>query len=324
MDDSWVWTRYWQFDRVASCMDGAGLSNYAAEVAEGWRNFFEELPPHSIVLDLCTGNGAIALLAAEIGRRNDRDFAVIGVDQAAIDPRRYVTKFREDLGHIEFRARVNVEELPFANQSVGAIVSQYGIEYTDMRRSLAEVERVLSPGGRLRFVVHAADGVVAAGARSTINDADYLLTEVDLPGVTARCLTAVLAVERGSDVTQEKKIVARAAIKQFEAALRGAAERMEIAIDRTMIRNAGSVLVDTYSKRRYFPLSRLLEKVDEVRTEIVAHKGRSRALVESALRDGDIGSICRQLGQAGLEVTYSSLKKQDRLIGYVLEGSKKL
>ena len=321
-DDSWVWSRYWQYDRVASCMDGAGATNYDEEVAQGWRDFFESLTPHTDILDLCTGNGAIALIAAEVSRRKAGGMAITGVDKAQIDPAAHVTKFRQDLDAIRFMAGVAAEDLPFADCSFGAVVSQFGIEYSDTHRSGAEVIRVLAPGGRVRLVVHAAEGAIAAGTKEVLSEADFLLEESDLPGVAARCLEAVIAVERNPGASAQARTLAEQQVRNFREALARAAERLKHATDKAMIRNTASVLADTYKKRGYFELPELLAKVEEVRTEIVAHRGRSIALANAAVSEEGLRALCDQWGAAGLELTYSPLHKRERLIGYVVNGTK--
>ena len=47
MADPSIWDRYWHFDRVASCFDAAGTEDYDDSVADGWRHFFEALPPEA-------------------------------------------------------------------------------------------------------------------------------------------------------------------------------------------------------------------------------------------------------------------------------------
>ena len=44
MSDGGIWDRYWHFDRIASCFDGAGATNYDDCIADGWRAFFAGLP----------------------------------------------------------------------------------------------------------------------------------------------------------------------------------------------------------------------------------------------------------------------------------------
>src|SRR5215212_736587 len=119
---STAWDRYWHFNRIASCMDDAGRSNYDERIAGPWRAFFAGLPPCD-VLDICTGNGAVALIAATAG------MSVTGIDLADIDPARFVTPMAETLSGIRFLGGTNAAALPFPDGSFGAVVSQYGIEY---------------------------------------------------------------------------------------------------------------------------------------------------------------------------------------------------
>src|SRR4030095_8608677 len=67
MDARSAWNRFWNYDRLASFGTGVGAGNYGDEIAAGWREFFLGLPAGARVLDLCTGNGAIAVMALEAG-----------------------------------------------------------------------------------------------------------------------------------------------------------------------------------------------------------------------------------------------------------------
>ena len=202
---------------------------------------------------------------------------IVAVDQAEIDPPAFVSRHAELYARIEFRGGTNVEALPFGDGGFDAVVSQYGIEYSDLSRALPEAVRMVAPGGRIRFVVHAADGVVAHSSKAVIADADLLLGEIDLPGHAARCFEAVIAVERdGGDAAH--------ADSSF-AAFPGRADphrppRPRSRRTGTMFRNSGAVLLDTFQRRGHFDLDQLLSKVEEVRSEIAAHRGRLAALVE--------------------------------------------
>src|SRR4051812_8600842 len=126
MGDRSAWDRYWQADRIASCMDGAGQSNYDDRVAAGWRAFFRSLPAGSRILDLCTGNGAVAVIAAEVCSVHRKNFAITGIDLADIDPKRFVSRYGSIADGISFVAKANCEALRFADSSFDAVVSQYG------------------------------------------------------------------------------------------------------------------------------------------------------------------------------------------------------
>jgi SAM-dependent methyltransferase len=316
VSESWIWDRYWHFDRIASCCDDAGAANYDDSVAAGWRAFFGALPAGARLLDLCAGNGAAALIAAEIGRRQAKGFEIVAVDRAAIDPPAYVTRHAEDLAAITFVPGTDVEALPFPDRRFDAAISQYGIEYSDLACSIPEAVRVIAPGGRLRLVVHAAEGAVAAGARAVIAEADLLLGEIGLTGAAARCFEALWAVEReGGDERQE----ADEAFAAFQAALERTARQIPQAQDANMFKNSGAVLLDTFKRRGHFDLEQLLAKVEQVESEIRAHRGRLLALVEAALDGAQAAALAVQLETAGAKAADSSpLRNADELIGHIV------
>jgi SAM-dependent methyltransferase len=316
VSETWIWDRYWHFDRIASCFDGAGAANYDDSVAAGWRAYFGGLPTGARILDLCTGNGAAALIAAEVGRRDAKGFEIVAVDQADIDPAAYVTRHAEDLAAIRFLPATQVEALPFPDARFDAAISQYGIEYSDLARSVPEAVRVIAPGGCLRFVVHAAEGNVAAGARTVIAEADLLLDGIGLTGAAARCFTALWAVEREGAAERQPADDAFAA---FQAALERTAHHIPQAHDATMFRNSGAVLLDTFKRRGHFDLEQLLAKVEQVESEIRAHRGRLVALIEAALDAAEAEAVALQLKAAGAaEAVSSPLRNADGLIGHVV------
>ena len=321
LPDTSIWNRYWQSDRIASCFDGAGARNYDACIAEGWRRFFLDLPNGCSILDLCAGNGAAALIAAETGRVAGKAFDIVAVDQAEIDPNAFVTRCNADLATIRFHARTAVEALPFPERRFGAVISQYGIEYSDLDRSLAEAVRVLSPGGKLRLVVHAAEGRVAAAARAVVTEADLLLDEIDLTGCASRCFAAVAAAEREPNADDEARRSADQTLAAFQQALMHAARQVPVAADAVMFRNSGAVLLDTYQRRAHFSLDALLAKAETIEAEIRAHRGRLAALLAASLDAGEAEALAERLRRAGSARSASTpLMDGDGLIGHVVEA----
>jgi len=317
MPDKGIWDQYWRFDRIASCFDGAGATNYDACIADGWQTWFEGLPDGTRILDLCTGNGAIALLAARAGR-----FEIVAVDQAAIDPPAFVTRHAEEMAAIRFLGETDVEALPFPDGGFGAVISQYGIEYSSLDKSLPEALRMLAPGGRLRLVVHASDGVVAADSARLVAETALLLDEIDLPGHAARCFEAVLAVERptGDDQTGDKETADRC-FAAFQTALERTARHVPQAQDKTMFRNCGSVLLDSFSRRGAFDLAQMLAKADEVRLEIECHRGRLSALIDAAIDRAEAERLAERLRGLGASACESRpLHSAAGLIAHVLEA----
>lgn len=318
MSETWVWDRYWQFDRIASCFDGAGAGNYDECVAAGWRAFFGSLPSNARIIDLCTGNGAIALIAAGVAQGAGTAFSITAVDQADIDPPTYVARHAGDMSSIRFMGRTNIEQLPFPDHSFDAAVSQYGLEYAALDSAVAEAARVIAPGGQARFVVHASDGVIAAGATTVIADADHLLGGIDLIGAARRCLGAVGVVE-GGDSSPEAREQAEEAVAGFKIALRRTREHVPRAVDKMMFSNSGGVMLDALQARHRVGFDAVAAKIDHVEAEILAHRGRLAALVEASLDRAGAEALAEKLRDAGaVETKCETLGKAGDLIGYVV------
>ena len=207
-----------------------------------------------------------------------------------------------------------IEALPFPGAGFAAVISQYGIEYTDLERSLPEAVRMVAPGGRLRFVIHAADGVVARDARMVIADADLLLEEIDLPGHATRCFEAVLAVERGGGDTA----LADTHFAAFQTALERTARHVPQAADRTMFKNSGGVLLDTFQRRGHFDLEQMLAKAEQIRSEITAHRGRLQALVDAARSAKQADAMADRLNALGGVAARRPLEGPQGLIAHVV------
>lgn len=320
-DPSWAWDKYWHSDRIASCMDGAERSNYDERVAAGWRAFFEALPERGRILDICTGNGAIAVIAAETGAALGKDFSVTGVDLADIDPLKFVPRYGDTARAIRFMGKVDCAQLPFDDGGFDAVVSQYGIEYSDLDRSLPEAVRVLAPAGRLRLAMHAAEGAVVAGARRMIADSDFLLGEARLYDVAAECLEAVVGLERADAPDDEMKQRADSSFAGFQRALAATAEYLPRATDQRMVEHSGSLLVHSFQNRGYFELPVLLEKVEELRGEVLAHRARSVDMVEAAVSRDRASEIAGRLGELGMAgATVGEQRDEDQLFGYAIEA----
>lgn len=97
----------------------------------------------SRLLDVCTGHGVLAAAAAERGA------IVSGLDFSE----QVVAVARRNFSSLDFR-QGDAQALPFPDAGFDAIVCGYGlIHLSDPGRALAEMHRVLTPGGRLAVSV---------------------------------------------------------------------------------------------------------------------------------------------------------------------------
>jgi ubiquinone/menaquinone biosynthesis C-methylase UbiE len=167
------WRDYWKADRPASCMPENERT--AQEIAATWQKWFAECPGGSRILDIATGNGIVLTHAAAAGRKSHRAFALTGVDLAEIDPVRYLSSLEDDMRAATFIGGVAAEHLPFEAGSFDGVVSQYGLEYADLDQALAEVARVLVPGGILHWLAHSESSEVVQQNREQALEVEYLL-----------------------------------------------------------------------------------------------------------------------------------------------------
>lgn len=170
------WASYYRSGALVSCPTNPE-PYYTMEVREAWAEFFGELCDGDRILDLGTGNGPVTLIAKETAVKHARQFAITGVDLAAIDPQRFVPDGEKLLSGIDFHAGVSVEALPFDAHSFDAISGQYILEYTDVERTLGECARVLRPTGKCRFILHHLESIIVTNALESLRQADMVLHE---------------------------------------------------------------------------------------------------------------------------------------------------
>jgi demethylmenaquinone methyltransferase/2-methoxy-6-polyprenyl-1,4-benzoquinol methylase len=136
------------FDRIAGVYDLMNLA-MTAGLHHQWRQRAvdrAEVEPGSDALDVCCGTGDLAL---ELRRRIGPDGRVVGCDFS--EPMLELARRKSgELGlPVEF-GWADALELPYGDASFDAVTIGFGARnLADLPRGLAEMGRVLRPGGRL-------------------------------------------------------------------------------------------------------------------------------------------------------------------------------
>jgi demethylmenaquinone methyltransferase/2-methoxy-6-polyprenyl-1,4-benzoquinol methylase len=139
------------FDRIAGVYD---LMNTAmtAGLHHRWRARAADLAlvgPGSRVLDVATGTGDLAI---ELARRVAPGGEVVGSDfaEGMLDRARAKVAAREMTGVLPRFEWADAMELPYADSSFDAATVGFGARnFDDLARGLAEMARVVRPGGRV-------------------------------------------------------------------------------------------------------------------------------------------------------------------------------
>lgn len=307
------WDRFWRYDRLSSFETGPGAANYTGEAAQGWRRFFARVPEGGSVLDIATGNGAIPVLAVEAKRK----LKVTGSDLADIAPDRFVTT-SDALRQVTFRGRTNAELLPFDNSTFDAVTSQFGIEYSDMTKSLPEAMRVLKSGGRLRLAMHAKEGAVVRDTARSLADADFLLESAQLIPLAVLSLSSLVAWEKGEGLKEK----AQSDHAQFREALDAVAQYERQAMDRQMLASVRSDLIEAFNTHRQKDLAEQIAGFQELASQVQDHRERQRALVRAAVARDEVEGFAARLAEAGFtDVGLSEQRREEALLAHVLEAT---
>lgn len=307
-----AWTNYWRTGNRHSCL--VTKQEGAVDVPvhdEGWREFFGTLQESAHILDVGTGNGAVALLAYEVGQAENRNFKIHGVDAAEIVPE--VTEDAEE-DYLQFHSVVPMEKLPFADNTFDCAVSQYALEYSDIGVSLSEIARVLKPDGKARFIMHSVD---SGPVQSSVQELKVLKQILDDIGI--------LKLLRAMIVTRtEKPAKAGLADRKVEKGLK----KLEavIQVDRATMHHATffRLGVDYYNNRMSPARADILRRLDAMTQDYACVRERLNQMTGAALDAKAFEVFQKQASAQSLETTKAEhLSDTGEITGWLIELSNK-
>lgn len=317
-DDSW--NKYWEHGFLTSCRN-AFAGNYDGAIKDRWIAFFSSLSKGDRVLDICTGNGAIAMIANEVSRERGLDLEIHGIDSAAIRPRETVTRDRELLEGIRFRGGTPAEATGFEDRYFHAIAGQYALEYTDIEGCVEEMARISAPGARLQFIVHHDHSIVMETSREEIRNAELLFEE---SGIFHKA--GVLIRKVGQAETPEARLAlktdpeAEAARDALNTAAARVAQAAEASEHPQFLHMALQNVAEAYRRCGHDGVSAALSLLEECRGRISANVERLEDLMAAGRTEEQIGHICTIFTAGGFHIDPPSLVHHDLgpLMGWVL------
>lgn len=148
------WNTFWEQGYITTF--GESLAeNYSGRIRKLWESIFSTVRKGDRILDIATGNGAVACIAAEVAAKNNTGVEIFAADAAKIaadiEAPDHILEVRKD---INFSSWMACEKLDFPDNHFDYVTSQYGIEYSELGSSIPEVYRVLKPSGCAHFISH--------------------------------------------------------------------------------------------------------------------------------------------------------------------------
>lgn len=320
------WDRYWSYGNLHSFSQVRG-GNYQGIIADFWRARCQRLAERCHVVDIAAGNGAIALLAREESDRLCKELEISAVDLANIDPCGQVKDhpLAEKLQRIRFYGGTPAESLPFEAGTIDLACSQFGVEYSDLAKSIPEIARVLRPGGTFAAVAHHQESILLKAARKELDQLNFVLNEVKLY-LKARNLLRAMGGARHAKGSKGRRDNPK--IKRKRRVLEEAMNRLDKTAESqpnpSMLIGPARYIREILSVTHRVPPGELLDWLEEALLRVRANERRLVDMTEAARSDDDIPGITRQLEKSGFVGVEAGTVRQDdgALLGWWIEAVK--
>lgn len=294
------WSQFWQQGHTTTFGE-ALADNYEGTIRDFWVGCFQSLPVKARLLDVATGNGALALLAGQFAASEGRQWAIDACDLAQINLQ------APNNMDICLHSQVACEELPFEDNSFDLVSSQFGFEYSDVGRSLAEFFRVLQPGGSLAAVCHHSDSYTLQNSRK--EQAIYRQALED-NNVFDAAIAYLQARDAGSTDAKSKQQAVNQAVNQLRQHHAGhpCCDQLVGALSGTLRGGAGQ------------PATELVAQLRALDQDFRGAAARLDDLSRAALSVQDLHGLdekCKQLGFSGVK-SGELLHAGGEIAGYTL------
>ncbi len=284
--DSEHWNDYWSQGHKTS-FGSAFTNGYEGIIKNIWLACFNDFLPNTHVLDLCTGNASLLRLAKSSPKEMS-DINFTGVDYAQI----VTNDGFSDLDNIDLKFGVDIEELPFSDQSFNYVISNFGIEYSELSRSIAEASRVLASGGELIFVSHCHDSILISSNRQELEMLKKMFQPANVLDNLTELIDALASREMNKAQTPpaQKKLFNEACEKaervrpQLNESISAIANDFSQAFKESDFLGFLKYLLSAQSGNKQ-------QTLNLFKTDLHNHKARLTAMVNAALTEEQLGTL---------------------------------
>lgn len=282
-----IWSSYWKGPRLSCVRSGHGIG-YPKVLENLWRDYFSSLKDHSRLLDIGTGNGAVAIVANDLAHQLGRTYEIHAADQSDIDPSRHLRGTGLMFDDIVFHARTPAEKTGFPDAHFDVITGQYALEYTNKKATIKELSRLLKPGGHARFVLHQRDSQVYKQTQRQIHDLQFLRLDLQLLDKARAMMRMVYACESSNPLDGDSLEEMQQCKRNFFSAAKTLQEIAPKSAYREVFVDVLKILAHYWNTRQQHDLQTFLGRMDELEQELSVTEQRHQAMCDSALNADDI------------------------------------
>lgn len=299
------WSDYWK-NRTVTSFHGHFQNNYDGPVKRYWENIFAKLPQGANILDLATGNGALALLAQDYSRKHQRDFHVTGIDYAEIKPAEYLSD-KEELaqlaGQIEFISGQPMEHTGLPANHYQLVMSQFGFEYGETATATTEVMRLLDRDvGIFAAMMHHTDSAILQQAKESMRQINHC-NKSGLLEIAEDLIRLQKALQVNSELNQEQQLEARSLHSSFSQGLSRLGKFARELKDPGHVNLFARTLMSLFDRKQadnLTPADRS-KAINHLKAESEAFRLRLADLRSAALEQKEFENLARLLERKGLQ-----------------------
>jgi len=318
--DSKHWTEYWKSGNKTT-FNSQFNDGYDGEIKSFWKSIFYDLKTGDSIADFCCGSGALINLVIEFASENSLDINICGIDYADISVDR-IKRLPNILPRII--ANTSVEHSGLADSSIDLIISQYGIEYTDIDLAIKEASRICKAKGKMVFIAHTEESKIIKEASTNIEQIDYCTKRLKIAANVRRMLL-VLEDKAKADLS--------GASRKKADKLRTKINRDLVGLNTIITSNKQSTFVKYFVNQlmgvfesdngKVIPMIEKLKMVDSLLQEIDDYRLRLSDLLGAALSKEMQSKLKQVLTSNGFRVdVFESIYYQTNNIGIKVVASK--
>ncbi|MCF6458251.1 hypothetical protein [Pseudoalteromonas sp. MMG024] len=295
------WSEYWKQGHLTSFGESY-KKTYTGVLKDQWLPLFSTLKDEFKCLDIATGNGGLAILVDDFAFVNKIRGSITAIDFAKIN-NHAIDKAHKFKNNILFRELFKAEDVDKLDDNYELIISQFGIEYSDISESIIASKKRLSANGKIGLMMHHSNSAI-------IQRNERTLTLVRSEAFRACMDHFIKLIKFSFDITSKESLrllkVNRDAEHhrhQLNYLLKELFEHDEMAIKDTNLPEYVSqfMKIGVISERRVKK-----QFIEYLKTQIETLQNRLSELVEAALAPDKLSSLIKYAKLNGLTATEQS------------------
>lgn len=301
------WDSFWVKENKTTFGDYYS-NTYDDIVLKTWTETLHKLSGEINILDLATGNGALPELFTQVIDNKKQKLTIVGVDSARINDKSEKYYLLEN---------IYLEDLPFQNSSFDLISSQFGIEYSDIKRSIREIYRVIKSNGRISLFIHCTNSNIFY-INTEILKVLKVVSDTPLFDTLPKLVSHLDCVKEPSQLIQAQK---DPIIEQLRKLVEHSLNILEVE-SLEGLNNSGILdyINFLFTKGLRMSLQDKVEYIKWIRKELFDSQRRLEDLIDATMDTDEINVFISDCEKLGMKVVKSDeISSDGKVYGHFLE-----